>query len=328
MLKYSLGLDMASDKFDACLSSIDAIQKVSVIATRQFPNTEKGFQALYVWIQKNQKDKNIPMVICMEATGIYYERCALFLFKSDFRVSIILPNKAKKYLQSLGLKSKTDQIDAKGLAQMGAEQNLPTWQPIGEFFYILRSLTRQLQNVQEMKTMASNQQHASALAMHELKFVQKQQKKLVATYDKMINELTAEILKHLKSNEELNRKAEKIMKIKGVGLLTVAVLLAETNGFELFTSASQLVSYAGYDAVDNQSGKHNGKTKMSKKGNSRIRRILHMPAFSVVSCKEEVFLNLYERVYSRSNIKMKAYCAVQKKNTCTCLCSLEKQRGV
>ena len=75
----------------------------------------------------------------------------------------------------------------------------------------------------------------------------------------------------------------------------------------------QLVSYAGYDVVENQSGNRVGKTKISKKGNSRIRRILHMPAFTAVACKEPSLPALYERTYTCHGIKMKSYVAVQKK---------------
>lgn len=132
-------------------------------------------------------------------------------------------------------------------------------------------------------------------------------------YEKSIDDLTEKLTEHLKSNSVYHEKIKNILVIKGVGLLTLAVLLAETNGFELFTTASQLVSYSGYDVVENQSGKRSGKTRMSKQGNSHIRRILHMPAFSVVRCKEPIFFNLYNRVFDRSNIKMKAYVAVQKK---------------
>jgi transposase len=313
MIKYSLGIDMASKKFDACLSVIDASQKVTIKASRQFSNNLAGFKDLVNWVNKNHKQKEIRLVTCMEATGIYYEQCALFLNDLGFCVSVILPNKAKKYLQSLGLKSKTDSIDAKGLAQMGAEQNLNKWNPMGEYFYLLRSLTRQLQNIQELKTVATNQLHSLSLGMYEMKFVIKQQKKIIAEYDKMIVSLNATIVKHIQSNEVVAEKVNKITAIKGVGLLTVAVLLAETNGFELFTSTSQLVSFSGYDVVENQSGNHRGKTKISKKGNSRIRRALFMPAFSSVRYNESVLKNLYERVFERSRIKMKAYVAVQKK---------------
>src|SRR5690606_31487449 len=70
---------------------------------------------------------------------------------------------------------------------------------------------------------------------------------------------------------------------------------------------------AGYDEIENQSGKHVGKTKISKKGNSRIRRILYMPAFIAVQYEQKPFSDLYERVFERSKIPMKAYVAVQKK---------------
>ena len=101
--------------------------------------------------------------------------------------------------------------------------------------------------------------------------------------------------------------------IKGLGIQAVATIIAETNGFELFKNISQLVSYAGYDVIENQSGKHIGKTKISKKGNGKIRRCLHFPALVVVRCKVKPFVQLYERVYQTSNIKMKGYTAVQKK---------------
>lgn len=313
MIKYSLGIDMAANKFDVCLSTIDVTQKVSNKGSRQFSNTEAGFKLLVSWLDKHHYDKSIPLVVCMEATGIYYEQCALFLDQLGYRVSVILPNKAKKYLQSIGLKSKNDTIDAKGLSQMGAEQQLPKWNPMGFYFYILRSYTRQLQNLQELKTISSNQLDSLELAMYETKYIINQQKKVIKMYDKLIADLIEKMTAHLKSNADYYEKIENILAIKGVGILTIAVLLAETNGFELFKSASQLVSYSGYDVIENQSGSRTGKTRMSKKGNSRIRRILHMPAFSAVSSKEPIFLNLYSRIYERSKIKMKAYVAVQKK---------------
>lgn len=73
------------------------------------------------------------------------------------------------------------------------------------------------------------------------------------------------------------------MYIKGVAQTTLAVLLGETNGFALMENTSQLVSYAGYDVVEDQSGKRAGKTKISKKGNSRIRRALYFSAITAVA---------------------------------------------
>ena len=132
-LKYSVGLDVSSKKINACISVIDEKQKVVCKSSTEICNTLKGFAVLEDWIFKHKKEP-IPVVICMEATGIYHENCAYYLYEKGFAVSIILPNKAKKYMEAIGLKSKNDSIDAKGLAQMGAEQCLELWQPMGTFF--------------------------------------------------------------------------------------------------------------------------------------------------------------------------------------------------
>lgn len=311
-LKYSVGLDVSSRKIDACISIIDQRQKVVVKSSTQIANTRKGFENLEQWILKHRKEE-IPIVICMEATGIYHENCAYYLFEKDFQVSIILPNKAKKYLEAIGLKSKNDSIDAKGLSQMGAEQCLESWQPMGTFFYELRLLTRQHQNVTELKTVIKNQLDALGFAMHQLESVTDQFKQTIQLFETQIKELDKAIVQHIKSNQDVAQRVTNICTMKGLGVLSVATVLAETNGFNLFKNYKQVVSYAGYDVVEAQSGARVGKTKISKKGNSRIRRILHMPSLVVIQCQVKQFKDLFDRTYKKHGIKMKSYVAVQKK---------------
>ena len=83
--------------------------------------------------------------------------------------------------------------------------------------------------------------------------------------------------------------------------------------FALFKNLRQLVSYFGYDVIENQSGNHSGKTKISKRGNGHIRRILHMSSLRVVRFDQKPFVDLYNRVNDKTGIKMKGYVAVQKK---------------
>ncbi len=59
--------------------------------------------------------------------------------------------------------------------------------------------------------------------------------------------------------------------------MTITTVIAETKGFFLFKNQRQLVSYASYDVIENQSGNSRGKFRFSKKGNSHIGRALHMP---------------------------------------------------
>lgn len=312
-LKYSVGLDVSSKKIDGCISVINEKQQVTFKSKIVFSNSLEGYKKLEQWIVKWHKANEVPLVICMEATGIYHENCALYLFEKDYKTSIVLPNKAKKYLECLGLKSKNDSIDARGLSQMGAEQCLELWQPLGRFYYELRHYTRQHQNIQELKSVINNQLHALEFGMYRTESIINQLKSTLALFDLQLKELDHSMKLHIKSNENIERKTKNILAMKGLGTLTVATILAETNGFELFKNYKQLVSYAGYDVVESQSGTRVGKTKISKKGNSRIRRALHMPSLVVIQCKEKPFLDLYNRTFEKHGIKMKSYVAVQKK---------------
>lgn len=219
-------------------------------------------------------------------------------------------------MQSLGLKSKNDRIDAKGLARMGAEQRLDPWQPVSEDLYVLRSLTRHLEHLQKTRTSLNNQLEAYQHGMYDLKEVTKGIKTTIKSIDKQIEKVKKQIKDIVAENEVLNRKVKRMASIKGVGPHTVVVLLVETNGFALIKNQRQLVSYCGYDVVENSSGNRVGRTKISKKGNAHIRRALHFPALNVVRYKVPGLDGLYERVFEKSKIKMKAYVAVQKKLLC------------
>jgi len=119
-LKYSLGIDVDSKELEANLSVIDDKQEVKVVSSRKFPNTLSGFKKLVAWIKKHHKEKQVRLVVVMEASGVYHENCSLYLYRAGYYVSIILANRANKYLEMRGYKSKTDKLDAKGLAQMAA----------------------------------------------------------------------------------------------------------------------------------------------------------------------------------------------------------------
>jgi transposase len=312
ILKYSVGIDMSKDKFDAGIGVINEQQVVKIIGTRSFTNEPKGFAQFSSWVKAKCK-WDVDVFFTMEATGVYYESLAWFLYRQDLYVSVVLPNKARRFMESLGLKSKNDKIDAKGLAWMGAVQRLQQWQAPDETFVQLRSLTRHRQSLQESRTVFNNQLDSIQCREFVDPVLVNQLNSLIDQLDKYIKEAEKETKAVVARQPEMMEKVEKITRIKGVGFISAITVLAETGGFSLFKNQRQLVSFAGYDIVENSSGKHVGKTRISKKGNAHIRRILHMPAFCVVKYKEPAFKALYDRVYETTHMKMKAYVAVQRK---------------
>lgn len=311
-IKSGCGIDMAKDKFNCCLSTIDTSQQVRIRAQSTFPNTVSGFEVFLAWTQK-YSPANVPLVFLMEATGIYYEGLAWYLHNHDQTISVVLPNKAKKYKDSLGLKSKNDKIDAQALAAMCCERQHNPWKPLTKSIYGLRILTRQLESLGALKTAASSQLQALQYGMYRDAATEKMLGKQIDLYEKQKEGLENRIAQLIEKDPVLKGKFRKILTLKGLGLIPLAVIVAETNGFAAFECAPQLVSYSGYDVVENQSGDHRSRTKISKKGNAHIRRALFFAAFNMVRYGSEHMAALYARVYGRSRVKMKAYVAVQKK---------------
>ncbi|MCD1116437.1 hypothetical protein [Chryseobacterium turcicum] len=100
---------------------------------------------------------------------------------------------------------------------------------MGSFFYQLRLLTRQHQNVVELKTVLKNQLDALGFAMHHSDEVMGQLRQTIALFETQSKELINAIKKHLKSDDTISSRFAELLKIKGLGILTLATVLAETN---------------------------------------------------------------------------------------------------
>jgi len=316
ILKYAVGMDVSHGDIKCNICSIDSTQRVKVVRSRKFANGLSGFRELEAWSSKYAIGSKIETVYLMEATGVYYEGAAHFLYEKGLRVSVIVPNRAKRFAQSLGLRSKTDAIDAYGLAQMAVQMTLEPWKPFSDQHNELIKLTRYHTSLQEAKTMVSNQLHAQNHSGRPSKFVASKLEVRVALLEKDLKACKAEIKKLISKDKELERKVKMISdSIHGVGFMTVITIVCETNGFLNFSNSRQLTSFSGYDVIENQSGKRNGKTRISKAGNKYIRRALYFPALNATKI-DGPLKKFYDRIFHRHFIFKKANVAVQRKLLC------------
>ena len=97
---------------------------------------------------------------------------------------------------------------------------------------------------------------------------------------------------------------EKLLAVKGVGIITVAGFLAEVGDIGRFTSPKQIQKLAGLEPKENSSGKHKGQTKISYRGRKRLRYWLFQAAKSAVSHADE-FKQLHEYYTTRSKNPLK-----------------------
>lgn len=317
-LQLGAGIDISKDDFRVCLMGSLPERHTKILASSRFGNTAAGFEKFWQWLQKHLSKHSISCWFVVEATGVYHENLTWFLYEKAQQISVVLPNQAKYFMKSEGLKSKTDKIDAQGLAKMVLVKKLRIWKPVSPVLRKLRTQTRYYEALQKELTRHNNRLHALLHSYEPDTLTQKMVEKSIAFLNTQISLIKKSMLRIVKKDQALYQKINRLTTIPGVGMVSAIVVVAETNGFALFTSRKQLTSFVGYDVIENQSGKRTGKTKISKKGNTHIRRILYFPSISAVDRAKanNSFKTLYHRVFERTKIKMKGYTAVQRKILC------------
>jgi transposase len=77
---------------------------------------------------------------------------------------------------------------------------------------------------------------------------------------------------------------EIITSIDGIGDSTGAAFLAEIGNISNFSSHKSLIAYAGIDPTVFQSGKFEGTSRISKRGNRHLRRLVYLMTIGVIRC--------------------------------------------
>jgi Transposase and inactivated derivatives len=307
-LKSCVGIDVSKDSFEVCIKQLKDKRSV-ITATRSFQNDYPGFEKLLNWTLS----KVSTPIFVMETTGVYHEDLTHFLYSNDQKISVVLANKMKHFGKSLNMKTKTDKADAQMIAQYGLERQLDWWKPMMPQMKNLRDLCRERLSLKKDLVRSKCQIHGLKHAHSTLDVVLQVKEKQISFLESNIQIIENEIIRLTNEDNEFSRRVKNIETIKGLRLLTIVTVLCETNGFTQFNNIRQVVSYAGLDIAERQSGLFKGKTRISKKGNARIRECLYMPALSATSYNEPIKA-LYERVVERNpTIKRKGVIAGMRK---------------
>jgi transposase len=315
VVKQVVGIDIGMESFYACYKIQYTDGSVVIKGTKEFANNFTGFAAYCKWFKKRDKNLEIKLVHVMEATGVYYEDLAYYLHEIKETVSVQLAQKIKYFAKSCNIKTKTDKVDAGVIAEFGVEKNLTglgLWTPPSEEFKMIRDLAREHTSLKKAQVVAKCQLHAlnhAHVVNSEVKTMKEDQ---IAFYEEQVLLADKEMIRLVKKDSELHAKIENIATVKGLRYITIIKIISETNGFHLFTSIRQLVSYAGLDVIEKESGKYTGKTKISKKGNARIRAALYMPAMTA-AIHNKTLKAFYNRVNEGRTIKRLGLIAVMRK---------------
>jgi len=139
----------------------------------------------------------------------------------------------------------------------------------------------------------------------------------------------AEIETVMEQMLETTGYADKLLSVKGIGIITATMFLGEVGDPLRFTNARQISNYAGYNLVEDSSGTNKSGTCISKRGRKQLRSILYQMAFTMVGQNDEM-KELYRHLINRENnpLKKKQALVVISKKIITILYSLLKKQEV
>lgn len=265
MSTHFLGIDVAKAKLDVALLRPDGKWRQKV-----FANSPAGFDGLAEWLRGQAV---AAAHVGMEATGSYWQDVAELLAARGFTVSVINPAQIKAFAASRLVRSKTDRLDAKLIAEFCRERKPAPWQAPSPSEQVLRSLVLRLAALQAMHTQENNRLQVARAA------VKPGIERHLDWLDKEIKVLIKTIREHIDAHPDLRQKRDLLDSIPGLGERTIAVLLAFIGSPQRFDNARQAAAFAGLDPRQAESGSSvKAKPRLSKIGHAFLRQAMYMPA--------------------------------------------------
>lgn len=295
----AIGIDVSKDKLDVV--KFDGNKQLHKV----FDNSKSGCKKLIEWIGKDAESVHASM----EATGAWWETPAEILFNAGWTVSVLNPCIIKNFGRSRLKRSKTDKVDAALIAEFCFRMNPPAWKPLPPEVIELQELSRRLSSIIRMRTQELNRLKSG----NSSQAVGKSCYRMIDCLDEEIKLMKAAIKQHIDTHSELKSQKNLLISIPGIGEDTAAILLAEIGSISLFQSARQLAAYAGLAPREIKSGSSVfRRARLSKIGNSRIRKALYFPALTAVKYNSNL-ASFQERLISSGKAPMAAIGAVMRK---------------
>lgn len=257
MTEHTIGVDISKSHLDVFYLERKAAQR--------FENTPDGLRALRKWLGSTP-----PTRVVYEPTGPYHR-----LFEDAFAGKLPLvkvnPLQARRFAEACGTRAKTDALDARGLARMGAALALEPDAVISQNTRVLKDLQVARTALIKEKTRLRNRGHVHTNAV-----LKRQTKTRLALVEKQIAELDHEITKLIDANESTSRQRDILSSIPGLGQIATAAILTFLP--EIGTLDRRHVgSLAGLVPYNRDSGQWKGKSFISG-GRKPLRDALYMPA--------------------------------------------------
>src|SRR5690606_32930181 len=236
------GIDLSKEKFDVNFFDADGKQKNKTV--------KNGLTAISKFLSKVPEGS----VLCAENPGTYGDLLVFLCNQHGVSISLV-PGYTVKH--SLGLiKGKTDPIDAARLREYGERffDKLTFKEYQSENVSELRQLhSLRSQLVKSRKMLRTGEHAREQMPMQSIR-VKQILKSALEILDTQIRAVDEEMIKIIKSDEQLVENYELSVSVVGVGPVIATEMIIKTGNFKTIDSSRKAASYAGVCPFPNASG--------------------------------------------------------------------------
>ena len=266
---------------------------------REFANTPKGHHQLKKFLPPGT-------LVILEATNIFHLEVTYFLTDADFGVVILNPKQARDFAKGEGLLAKTAAVDAYALALYGWQKRPEPRSLHSPEQRELAAIVARRRQLVDMRTQDKNRLDTApkgSYAANDLKVN-------IGHLDRRINAIEEELRKRIEANPEWKEKAERLITVKGVGLIAALTLLADLPELGAL-SRREIARLVGVAPINNDSGKRRGK-RSCRGGRKHVRTVLYLSTLSGIR-HNPVLKEYYKRLRDGGKEKKLAITACMRK---------------
>jgi len=261
-MQDAIGVDISKDTLDAFHEGTSGY--------RQFANSATGLRAFCRWASGCD-----GAAIVFEASGAYHRDLERALSRHGLTYSKVNPRQARRFAEAIGRVAKTDKVDSRVLARMGAALQLaPTVAlpehvaNLQEFLVFRRALIKD-RTAARTRLKTVRQPLLRRILNQRLAQIERQ----VTAVDNAMQDIIA-------ADPGLRERLEILVSIPGISTVSATAVLADMPELGQMTG-KQAAALAGLAPMSRQSGRWQGQERIQG-GRSSVRQSLFMPALSAI----------------------------------------------
>ncbi len=255
-----IGVDVAKDSVMVACSQ-------ETFAARTVPNKPAALKTFLLSLPAGAS-------IAMEATGSYHQCLADLAHALGLRVYVLNPRDLYHYAKGVGMRAKTDRVDAALIARFLANEGtrLRPYQPATAEQRKIDQLLRRRAKIVTLKT-------ALQLTCAEARSIRTEVNGVLKGFMALLKKIDRQLAELQQAMPYRAQQVARLQTIPGVGPLT-ACWLANLLDRVKFRNSDALVAFTGMDPRPCDSGQKRGKRRLSKRGPAEGRRLLFNAAMA------------------------------------------------